>query len=272
MTASSTRHLSKRSEEAPKADFEQSADNRAPAVTRAAKILKLLANEKEALGVTDIARKVNLIPSTCFHVLRALIEEGFISFDSERKTYRTSIGLLSLVRNSLASSGFQHAVQAQLDRLSSRHHLTALAVELDNFERMVVVAISRANNIVSLHVDVGSRFPSMISATGRCVAAESGLSKSELKTRFKRLRWESAPRFEEWYTEVKRAGTEKLAIDQGHYARGITVLATLLPGAKGSATRGIALIGLDHQMTTALLGQLRSEILDAAREVSTQLN
>lgn len=255
-------------------DTEQGTDSggRAPAVTRAAKILKLLANQKEGLGVSDIARKVDLVPSTCYHVLRALVDEGLLAFDSERKTYRTSIGLLSLVRNSLASSGFQHAVQPQLDRLAARHHITALAVELDNFERMVVVSISRASNIVSLHVNVGSRFPSLISATGRCVAAESGLSKADLKQRFKGLRWERAPRFEDWYAEVKRASSEKVAIDKGNYARGITVLATLLPRTAENLSRGIALIGLDHQMSDALLVQLRDEILDAAREVSIQLS
>lgn len=205
-------------------------------------------------------------------MLRALVDQGLIAFDPQRKTYRTSIGLLSLVRNSLASSGFQHAVQPQLDRLSAKHHITALAVELDNFERMVVVAISRANNIVSLHVNVGSRFPSLISATGRCVAAESDLPKSELRKRFKALRWENAPRFEDWYAEIKQAGTEKVAIDRGNYARGITVLATLLPRTPENYTRGIALIGLEHQMTEEVLGQLRDEILDAAREVSNQLS
>jgi DNA-binding IclR family transcriptional regulator len=138
------------SDETPKPVPEPASDaaQRAPAVARAAQILKLLANQKEGLGVSEIGRKLDLFPSTCFHILRALIDEGFIAFNPERKTYRTSIGLLSLVRTSLVSSGFQQAVQPQLDRLAAAHHLTAVAVELDNFDRMVVVALSRANNIV----------------------------------------------------------------------------------------------------------------------------
>ena len=260
-------------EKPPKADREQLTENgdRAPAVTRAAAILKLLSVQKVGLGVSEIARQLELFPSTCLHVLRALVDAGFVAFDSENKTYRTSIGLLSLVRNSLASRGFQQAVQVQLDRLAAAHHLTALAVELDNFDRMVVVSISRANSIVSLHVNVGSRFPSLISATGRCVAAESGLSKAELKQKFKHLRWEKTPRFEDWYVEVERARKDKVALDFGFYARGVTVLSTLIPQPRDNATRGIALIGLEHQMTEKLLGQLRSELLDAARQVSAQL-
>ena len=61
---------------------------------------------------------------------------------------------------------------------------------------------------------------------------------------------------------------EKVAIDDGSYLRGVTVLSTLLPRIRGDVTRGIALFGLEHQMTAPMLEQLRSEILDAAREVS----
>ncbi len=248
------------------------AGRRAPGATRAALILKFLASQREGLGVTEIARRLDLVPSSCLRVLRALVEEGFVAFDADRTTYRTSIGLLSLVRNALVSSGFQDAVQPQLDRLASRHALTAVAVELDpwHFDRLVVVAMARGSSVVSLHINVGSRFPSLIGATGRCVAAESELSKAELQERFKGLRWERAPSFERWYEEVKQARTAKVAMDDGSYIRGVTVFSTLLPRIRAEVTRGIALFGLQHQMTAPMLEQLRSEILEAAREVSVR--
>jgi DNA-binding IclR family transcriptional regulator len=253
-------------------DAAPEAASRAPAVARVATILRLLAKERRGLGVNEIARKVDIVPSTCFHILRALVDEGFIAFDPDRKTYRTSVGLLSLVRDSLASGGFQQAVQPHLDRLASDYNLTAVAVELDNFDRMVVIAISRADSFVSLHVNVGSRFPALISATGRCFAAQSGLSKSELSERFKQLRWEKAPRFSDWYAQVERARDEGVAVDFGNYARGVTVLATLISKTNENATRGIALIGLEHHMTEKLLRTLREEILKTAAEVSTELS
>ena len=57
--------------------------HRAPAVARAATVLRLLAGEAAGLGVSEIARRVGLVPSTCLHVLRALVEEGFVDFDAE---------------------------------------------------------------------------------------------------------------------------------------------------------------------------------------------
>jgi DNA-binding IclR family transcriptional regulator len=254
-----------------KVDLLENEKSRAPAVARAATVLRLLARERSGLGVTEIARRVGLVPSTCFHVLRALVDEGFVNFDAEKKVYRTGVGLLTLVRDALASSEYPKVVQPALDAIAESHRVTTVATELDSRNRMVVVALARAANFISLHVNVGSRFPSLISATGRCVAASSGLSKSELKESFDELKWEKRPRFEDWYSDVLRAQDEGYAIDRGNYIKAITVIATVLPPSPDRAVRGIAVVGFDHLMTEKLLSSLRGELLAAARNVAAQL-
>src|ERR1700743_1117503 len=111
--------------------------HRAPAVSRAATVLRLLAGERSGLGVTEIARKVGLVPSTCLHVLRALVDEGFIAFDAEHKTYRTGVGVRTLVRDAMESNEFRKVAQPTLDRLAADYRVTAVAVELDSRDRMV---------------------------------------------------------------------------------------------------------------------------------------
>src|SRR5262249_50702680 len=46
-----------------------------PAVTRAVAILRLLGASEEPLGVNAIARALELVPSTCLHILRVLAGE-----------------------------------------------------------------------------------------------------------------------------------------------------------------------------------------------------
>jgi DNA-binding IclR family transcriptional regulator len=246
--------------------------HRAPAVSRAATVLRLLAGERSGLGVTEIARRAKLVPSTCLHVLRALVDEGFITFEVETKTYRTGIGLLTLVRDAMASNDFRNAAQPTLDRLATDYKVTAVAVELDSRDRMVVVALARSNAFISLHANVGSRFPSLISATGRCVAAASCLSRDELRQRFEELRWERAPRFEDWYTEVERVRTEGAAIDRGNYVRGLTILAALLPPGLNRATRGIALVGFEHNLPDRITRQIKDDLVASARALAGQLS
>ncbi|NPT62518.1 helix-turn-helix domain-containing protein [Paraburkholderia sp. 5N] len=245
--------------------------SRAPAVARAAAVLRLLAGERSGLGVNEIARRVDLVPSTCLHVLRALVDEGFVSFDPVDKTYRTGIGLMTLVRAAMGAREYPKLVQPVLDELSSQHQVTAIAIELDTRDRMVVVALSRSNHMVSLHVNIGSRFPAYISATGRCVAAARNLPRDELKRQFSALRWEKPPRFEDWCTEVERTKLEGVAVDLGNYMRGVIVAATLLPKGADRATRGIAVVGFEHHMTPKSLRQLENDLREAAGTVGAQL-
>lgn len=264
--------------------------SRAPAVARAATVLRVLAGQRSGLGVTDIARRAGIVPSTCLHVLRALVYEGFVNFDNEKKTYRTGIGLLTLAREAMTSNEFptlvqpilddlvvsypdavdQRAGQSDRDRIAA-YPVTAVASELDSRERMVAVAISRSDSLISLHVNVGSRFPAFVSATGRCVAAASGLSKDQLRVRFDALRWERAPRFEDWYADLQQTRAEGVGVDRGTYVRGVTIMATLLPVGADGSVRGIALIGFDHHMTERVSRQLKINLKSAAEAAAARL-
>ncbi|WP_420145574.1 IclR family transcriptional regulator [Sphingobium sp.] len=250
------------------ADMLDAPRSRAPAVARAATILRLLSAEPRGLGVSEIARRAELVPSTCLHVLRALVEEGFVNFDDHRKTYRTAAGLITLVRAALANSSFPRAVQPVLDRLVDRFPVTAVALEVDGKERMIVVAISRPGGAISLHVDVGNRFPALLSASGRCFAAQSGLDKAALRKKFDALRWDQAPTFDDWYDQVQQARIEKTAVDHGHYVRGLAIAAAALPYSPDGVHRGIALIGFEHQVTGDVLEPLRAALIDAVGEVA----
>ena len=56
-----------------------------PAVTRALAILRFLARSAEPVGVNPMARELELVPSTCLHILRVLQDEGLVDFESATK-------------------------------------------------------------------------------------------------------------------------------------------------------------------------------------------
>ena len=124
---------------------------------------------------------------------------------------------------------------------------------------------------ISLHLNIGARFPAMLSATGRCFAAVSNFSREELKERFAQLRWEKAPRFEDWLAEVERARVEGVAVDRGNYIRGLTAIATLLPVGPDRRLRGIASIGFEHRMTERTIRQVKDVLIEARQTVASRL-
>ena len=65
-------------------------------MAKAATILRFLRATQGPATVTQITRAVKINPSTCFNILRTLIQEDFVQFDATAKTYQLSLGRVAL--------------------------------------------------------------------------------------------------------------------------------------------------------------------------------
>ncbi len=221
---------------------------RVPAVSRAIAILRLLGRTAEPMGVKAIAKALGLVPSTCLHILRVLVDEELVRVDAATKRYSLGVGMLALARSVIEGTSFAGMAQPVLDRLSTKWGVTALGVEVSGLKHMVVVALSRSHIPFRLHVDVGSRFPALISATGRLVAAYNGHPWREIEARFRELRWQNPPELATWRKEVEAVATQGYAADFGNYINGVTVLSVPLRNARGHATQALVVTGLADQL------------------------
>jgi len=238
-----------------------------PAVTRAIAILRLLGRTRAPIGVKAIADALDLVPSTALHILRVLVAEELVKVDAS-KQYTLGMGTLALARASLESDDFPSAVQPHLDALSRRYGVTAIGIELPNLQHMIVVALSRTQAPVRLHVDVGSRFPTLISATGRCVAAFGNHPPAELEKRFKALRWDSAPSWAAWCREVETVRRNGYSIDRNAYIAGVTIVSVPVVGPSGVLAQCLASVGITGQLDRAKSVELAHDMQKVAQIVS----
>ncbi|MGE4307113.1 MAG: IclR family transcriptional regulator [Novosphingobium sp.] len=250
--------------------------SKAPAIARAAAVLRLLGKSDTPLGVQAIARELGLVPSTCLYVLRALVAEELVAFDPATKRYTLASGVLTLARNWLRRDQFNDLAQPALDRISQEFGLTTLGVQIFGLQHIVVTAMSQSSQNFQLSTQVGSRFPALVSATGRCIAAYGNYPDSELKPRFAKLRWDEAPTWEEWKAQVEEARETGIAVDAGHYISGVTVAAA--PVWKGGRMEGarpthaLVAIGLGAAVRGENLPRLREALLSSARSLTEQLS
>ncbi|MCT2399147.1 IclR family transcriptional regulator [Novosphingobium mangrovi (ex Huang et al. 2023)] len=250
--------------------------SKAPAISRAAAVLRLLGKNDAPLGVQAIARELGLVPSTCLYVLRALVAEELVAFDPSTKRYTLDSGVLTLARNWLRRDRFNDLAQPALDRISQEFGLTTLGVQVFGLNHIIVTAMSQSNQNFQLSTQVGSRFPALVSATGRCIAAFGNYPDSELKPRFEKLRWEEAPSWEEWKAQVEDARETGVAVDAGHYISGVTVIAA--PVWKGGREDGVrpshalVAIGLGAGVRGENLPRLKAALQNAARMLSEQMS
>jgi DNA-binding IclR family transcriptional regulator len=246
--------------------------SKAPAISRAAAILRLLGKSDAPMGLQPIARELGLVPSTCLYVLRALVDEGLVAFDPDTKRYTLDAGVLTLARQWLRKNRFNDLAQPMLDRTSRAFGLTMLGVQVSGLDHIVVTAMSQSSQNFQLSTQVGSRFPALISATGRLIAAFGGYTQDDLRARFDGLRWEEPPTFEEWQEQVARTREQGFAVDAGNYISGVTVVAA--PVWSGGRRPGHALvaIGIGSVAKGESLSELQDTLLASARSLSDQLS
>src|SRR5262245_6080923 len=112
--------------------------SKAPAISRAAAVLRLLGKTDASLGVQSIARELGLVPSTCLHVLRALVAEELVSFDPLSKRYSLEAGVLTLARDWLRRDRFNALAQPLLDRIGQAFDVTVLGVHIVGLDHIIV--------------------------------------------------------------------------------------------------------------------------------------
>lgn len=245
--------------------------SKAPAISRAAAILRLLGKSDTPLGVQAIARELGLVPSTCLHVLRALVAEEFVSFDADTKRYALEAGVLTLARQWLRRDRFNDLAQPALDRLSHGVDATVLGVQIVGLDHIIVVATAQSGQNFQLSAQIGSRFPALISATGRCIAAYGDYAEADIRRRFSALRWDDPPGFDAWRAQVAETREKGFAVDDGNYIAGVAVLAAPVWKSRGRPSHALVAIGLATALKRTGVETLGLALKGAARTLTHQL-
>jgi len=242
-----------------------------PAVTRSIAVLRLLGKSQSPLGVKAVADALGLVTSTCLHILRVLVDEGLVRMDPGTKRYSLGVGMLALARSVMERNVFPQLAQPVLDRLSTRWNVTTIGVEIVELDHMIVLAIARSEVPFRLHVDIGSRFPALISATGRLVAAHTQRPWGEVERRFKALRWHHAPDVTAWRKDVEKVRRTGYSIDRGNYIGGVTVIAVPVFAADRVLGHCLVAAGVSDQLTAGRSEQLVEDMASEARSLEEVL-
>jgi len=244
--------------------------SKAPAISRAVAVLRLLGDRGTPLGVHAIAHELGLAPSTCLYVLRALLAEELVSFDRDTKRYSQEAGILTLARQWLRRNRFTELAQPLMDRITEEFRVTVAGMHIVGLQHIVVVAVSQLNSSLQLSMQIGSRFPALISATGRCVAAFGGHSEREIESRFTALRWDEPPTFQDWQSQVERTRARGFALDEGNYMSGLTVIGAPV-WTRDTLSHALVAVGPSGALKRSSLPEIQKSLVESARTLTQQL-
>jgi DNA-binding IclR family transcriptional regulator len=205
-------------------------------VANAVAILKFLGAANAPATATQIARKLQINTSTCFNILRTLVGEGMVDFDSSGKTYRVGLGLVKFVRNVLSDNHHLTAVNYRLHELAETFRVTATLWRRVGVDRMVLVTAENSSADLGIHLRIGMRLPTLLGSTGRAVATRLGRSRDQLRTDFEKLRWVQPFTFDDYWADAVAAEGRGWAVDDGFFAAGVQTLSAPILDAAGALT------------------------------------
>jgi DNA-binding IclR family transcriptional regulator len=116
-------------------------------------------------------------------------------------------------------------------------------------------------------VEVGTRQPALISATGRCVAAFGAHDWSEIEMRLARIRWENPPSLETWRAEVGETRRLGFSVDRGAHIRGVTAVASPVLDPRGIISHAIVALGFSEQIERAGIPELSRRLISIANTI-----
>ena len=241
---------------------------KSPAVLRGIEVLRLIGRSEAPLGVNSIARELNIVPSTCLHILRALEIEGLVQAGSTDLRWSLTAEFVKLARSSLDRLPGVHQAQPLMQTLANIHGASTALLNIGAGSRSTVVATAHRATAFGLVIEVGRRFSVYSGASGRCVTASRTLSQVEMRSIHGSLRWGRPLSYEVWRKEIEFVRAEGFAIDDGWYLRGF-INAAVPIYRDGALWRTLVCIISRGQLTSVLKEDLVSAMKATAKTLSS---
>lgn len=247
-----------------------SPDYRVPALEKGLDILECLANQGIALSQAQIARELNRGPNELFRMLFVLQRRGYIQRDETSGAYSLTLRLFELSHTHSPFKGLLSAAARPMrdltEQIRESCHLSVL-----HHDALLVVAQEESPRRLRLSVEVGAKFSSLETVSGRLLIAN-------LKSADQADFLSHHTVFTSWTTEQQNALRERLDLirargyeeAQGERIQGVRDLAVLIGAPNGhmQAALTVAILGvqntISHDELLTAMQQCAAEISHAA--------
>ncbi len=232
------------------------------AIDRALLVLSSFVDAPEQ-GITDIAQRVDMSPSTVHRIVRALLQNGYVEQSQETDRYHLGHAAHVLGERARETWGFDRALP-MLERIGS---ITGESVNMGVADGTDVVVLLRIESVQPLRFDQppGSRISMHCSSMGKALLAFSDAALPDLDFRpITETTITSKKDFEKELAEVRERG---YSTDDGESIEGVSCVGAPILDSNGVAVAAIAVQGPSVRMTA----ERRAAIGDQAIAIATEI-
>lgn len=241
-------------------------------VRRTLRILEVLAEHPDGLGVTQIGGLLEEAPSSVHRLLGALVDGGYVIQDEARR-YRLGPKVLWLSRAYERGSHLV-VVAKPLIAILSTQTMESVFVSEQNGDDAVCVAAHVSPRPVTLNMRLGARTPYHASASARAILA--------FQPHDRQLRLLQAERIERYTENTPTTVTEALleleetnrrgyAFCEQERELGVSAISAPIRGMDGAVFASVTVVAPHDRLTGEGRERISARLLDTAAAISGQL-
>ena len=242
------------------------------AVERAIAILGLFRGHVTALGVSEIARAVDLNISTAHRLVRALVSAGYMEQEPTSERYRLGMEIAVLGRRALEQAGLDLAKPVLVELATATGESTTLGVR----RGQEVEIIEQASSPQPLRFDhpVGNVINLHASAMGKALLAYSGQSPTTTVSALRSLAvftTHTISSRELLADTLRRVAADGYAINEEERYAGVNAVAAPVLDAHGVARAAVGVQGPSVRLTMERMLEIAPLVRAAARQISDRI-
>lgn len=240
---------------------------------RAFAILEEIARNRDGINLADLSKAVGLHNSTTFHLVKTMVQLGYISQLRDSKRYRVGSKLFTLAAGARDESTLLALATPVLERL------TAATGEAGHFairsgNEIVVIARTAGSGLLQLADRTGSTRPAHATALGKVLLA--AMSDSEVKrflaeTDLRKYTAKTLVEPAAILREVGEARRRGIAYDDGEFDEEVRCVAVPVYDFAGRVAGAIGISGAVWRLSLQSLQDKARQVREAAAALSTQL-
>jgi len=244
----------------------------APSVRKAFEILKLISSSREGMGISDIARDLNIAKSTVHGMTSALEELGAIMRDPLTKRYTLGFTLFELGKRAFSQIDLKDLARPVMEDLMDRTG-TSVFLGILNWDHVTILDVVESKNDLKITSPIGTTIPLLAGAAGKVFLAMMGDPQGARLIRSKglsRYTKNTITEPEQYLKEISAVRRQGYATDDEEYIPGVRAVAAPLKGG-GQLMWAIWAVGFKASLDDDKMRALAEDTRDAANIINQRI-
>jgi IclR family KDG regulon transcriptional repressor len=248
-------------------------ENMVKSVSRALDIIDIVSSKKDGLGVTEIAKQMDINKSSVYRILSTLVQYGYMEQDEETSRYKLGYKFLEMSSKLLESIDLRKEAKPYLQELEKETNEVIHLVVYDQGE-VIYIEKLEGTETLRMHSKVGKRAPMHCTAVGKAILAHlpSNVVLDILERKgMPRHTDKTITDKDEFLKELAQVKQKGYALDLEENEYGIRCIAVPIFDHVGKVIAAVSLSGPTIRMTDERIEQLQARMRQIGKQISARL-